>query len=266
MLQFVFKITNKIFSIRNSFFTPRIKVLPNKLSFITLGSEYGKKTICTDYLPENSNIISAGIGEDISFDVEIANLTNGLIIMIDPTPRAINHFENFIESFNNDRKTMYSNNGKQDIESYDTSGLSSDRFKLYPKALWKNENDIFFYAPLNEDHVSHSAIDIQKTKNKKKAIHVKSVTLKKVMDDYSIEKLDLLKLDIEGAQLEVLNSAFKNKIFPTQIILEIDELNFPSLKSFIRARRMLRLMKKNDYLLISKSDGFDLTYVHNLNT
>ena len=65
----------------------------------SFGSEYGNwKFIHTDDL-HNSIILSAGVGEDISFDVEFINFYNSTIIFVDPTPRALGVFKTVKEKF-----------------------------------------------------------------------------------------------------------------------------------------------------------------------
>ena len=46
----------------------------------------------------NSTIISCGVGEDISFDIEMMNKFNSRIIFVDPTPRAIKYYDQIIKN------------------------------------------------------------------------------------------------------------------------------------------------------------------------
>jgi hypothetical protein len=80
------------------------------------------------------------------------------------------------------------------------------------------------------------------------------------MADSGLSSLNILKLDIEGAGLEVVQQMFKDHIFPDQILIEIDEMHFPSLKSKSRAQKFFRLFERNGYYLVS-IDSCDFLYV-----
>jgi hypothetical protein len=41
-----------------------------------------------------------------------------------------------------------------------------------------------------------------------------------------IDHIDILKLDIEGAENQVIPSLLKKRIFPTQILVEFDEIGY----------------------------------------
>jgi hypothetical protein len=86
-----------------------------------------------------------------------------------------------------------------------------------------------------------------------------------VVDDHPYSRLatiDILKLDIEGSALEVLVSMFLEDIYPIQILLEIDEIHFPSFRSKFRAFKLFRILKKNGYIIVNQ-DSCDFTFVRN---
>ena len=45
---------------------------------------------------------------------------------------------------------------------------------------------------------------------------VKVTTIEEIMKTHNHSKIDLLKLDIEGAEVKVLNNMLDNKIYPTK--------------------------------------------------
>ena len=63
-----------------------IKLYNKKYSYRILGSKYGGWAINTN-LPPFSNVISCGVGEDVSYEIEFLNKYNGKIYLVDPTPR-----------------------------------------------------------------------------------------------------------------------------------------------------------------------------------
>ena len=70
------------------------KFIINKISktkkLFYLGTEYGGWHFINDENLENSLMISAGVGEDISFDIEMINKYKIKVILIDPTLDLLN--------------------------------------------------------------------------------------------------------------------------------------------------------------------------------
>ena len=64
-----------------------------------------------DPILKNGRAVSAGVGEDISFDVEMINAYNPKVILIDPTPRAIAHFRQVEEKFGHASEVSYASGG-----------------------------------------------------------------------------------------------------------------------------------------------------------
>jgi len=75
-----------------------------------------------------------------------------------------------------------------------------------------------FYPPRNEDYVSCSLFKHQDSNEE--PILVKIVTLDKIMRKLGHEKIDILKMDIEGAEYEVIEDIIEKSIFPGQILIE----------------------------------------------
>jgi hypothetical protein len=114
-------------------------------NIVHLGTEYGGWSFVDEQDLYGCTIISAGLGEDASFDVEFASKYNAKVIIVDPTPRAISHFEKIIDSIGKPAKQKYSNEGCQPIDAYNLSAVTEDSFTLITKALWdKNTNLKFF--------------------------------------------------------------------------------------------------------------------------
>ena len=59
---------------------------------------------------------------------------------------------------------------------------------------------------------------------KTESIIVESITVKSIMEKEKIQNISLLKLDIEGAEVEVLHNILKNKIYPLQLAVEFSNL------------------------------------------
>lgn len=102
---------------------PKIEVSPHPgLTF--LGSRYGGWHFIEEPGLPGSTIISCGLGEDASFDVEFAARYNARVLLVDPTPRAVAHYRMIEVRLGEGRTTTYSPDGRLAPESYDLSRLS----------------------------------------------------------------------------------------------------------------------------------------------
>tara|TARA_B000000532_G_C18862185_1_gene404607 strand:+ start:882 stop:1685 length:804 start_codon:yes stop_codon:yes gene_type:complete len=260
-----------ISKLRTLFELYKQKKFLNKIFFykinnlLRLGSDYGGWNFFDHKNLYNSTIITAGLGEDASFDIEFINKYNAKVICIDPTPRAVDHY-NQIMKFKGKKKLLkYNDNGNQNINSYNLLKINHKNFTLIDKALYNCDDKILdFYPPPNTKHVSHSLNDWQNNyKRDSKSIKVKTITLEKIVKKNELKILPLLKLDIEGAENEVIENMIENKIFPDQICVEFDELhilNENSMNKFLRTHEIL--IKENYVPIKINSKIQDMLYLN----
>lgn len=163
-----------------------------------IGSGYGGWSIPVSKISEDSICYCVGCGEDISFDLGLIKKFGCKVYGYDPTPRAIAHVK--------------------DIAS------DNENYVFSPFGIWKESGTLKFYAPQDPNHVSHSITNLQKTD---KFIEVEVRSLKEVAISFGHQKIDLLKLDIEGAEYEVIQSFLKNEMLATILCVEYDEVFSP---------------------------------------
>jgi hypothetical protein len=255
-----------ITSIRWRLLSPKKpKVVKASLPLISLGSKYGRKTFCDIFpIDKNLQIISAGVGEDISFDIEFLNRFKAVIILVDPTPVAIQHFEMIKDRIGLDSIDQYSTNSRQSANSYSLIKVTKDNLIFVPQALWKDQSLLHFHLPPDDSRDSSGSINSIHNfyRASKKQITVQTTTVLKICEENDFNEIDILKLDIEGSALEVLVSMFFEDIYPIQILLEIDEIHFPSFRSKYRAFKLFKILKKNRYIIVNQ-DSCDFTFVRN---
>ena len=255
-----------ITSIRWRLLSPKKpKVVKNSLPLISLGSKYGRKTFCDIFpIDKNLQIISAGVGEDISFDIEFLNRFKAVIILVDPTPVAIQHFEMIKDRIGLDSIDQYSPNSRQSANSYNLIKVTKDNLIFVPQALWKDQSLLHFHLPPDDSRDSSGSINSIHNfyRASEKQITVQTTTVLKICEENDFNEIDILKLDIEGSALEVLVSMFFEDIYPIQILLEIDEIHFPSFRSKYRAFKLFKILKKNRYIIVNQ-DSCDFTFVRN---
>ncbi|HEX2606578.1 MAG TPA: FkbM family methyltransferase [Flavisolibacter sp.] len=195
----------------------KFKKVPPFLQSIKLGSEYGGWYVPTGLLNENSICYSAGAGEDISFDVELAKMCQCTVLIFDPTPKAKAHFDKVIHSMSEGKSYQLN-------EHFTYNGENNLNEKLVFKniGIWKENDNLKFYSPKNKDHVSHSISNIQNTSNFFEA-HVDR--LSNIMKANGHKKLDLFKMDIEGAEYEVIDSILQDNIEIKVLCIEFHKTN-----------------------------------------
>jgi FkbM family methyltransferase len=173
---------------------------------------------------QDSTIVSCGLGENASFDVEFASRFHAKVILVDPTPRAVLHFNQISRRIGYNATAAYSESGKQLAEAYDLSALTPGRLVLVDRALWTACEPVKLFLPDNPEWVSHSIVnrghDDETTRD---SIAVDAISIDELMRCFGLHDLPLLKLDIEGAEIEVIADMLEKRIFPGQILVEYDE-------------------------------------------
>ncbi len=230
---------------------------------IRMGTSYGGWEFIDHPALHGALAVSAGLGEDASFDVEFASRYRGKLVIVDPTPRAIAHFQKLLTRLGHKAVIGYVPGGNQPIESYELQGLTSQNFELVERALWSSQTTVKFFQPPNPAHVSYSITNFQNSYSQETPfIEVPTITLKTLLQSQGIDRLELIKLDIEGAEIEVLNDMLKSNILPNQILVEFDELSIPSAESKAKYEACDEVLRQNGYECIYWNGRADFAYAH----
>jgi len=242
---------------------PDLKPSRHDFKLMRLGTRYGGWTFVPLSSLANSRIISAGLGLDASFDIEFASKFNARVLIVDPTPRSIQYFERIRQNLGRKASKAFTNDGNQPVEAYDLTNINETSLELAPVALWHEETTLKFFLPPNQNDVSHSIINYQNGyASQGEHITVQSLPFDALLKKFEIVNLPLVKLDIEGAEREVLLDMMTKRIFPEQILVELDELIVPSRRSATRVREIHDALIQNGYRLISLDEPNNALYVH----
>jgi len=252
----------KIINIINSFYISFLKKKKNiNNNIIHLGTFYGGYDIVD--LKNIKIIISCGLGEDASFDIEIINKYYAKNIILDPTPRSIIHFNSIKKNFGKRRIFSYrAKGGKLHARSYNLKKINSNNMIFLNKAISDKNNDkMKLYYPNNKKMVSAS---IYKDKNYSNNFFLaNTIDLNSLIKKYKIKKIDILKLDIEGGEINILNNLLKKKIFPKQILVEFKDIKTINPIKFIKIYCINKKLSDNGYSFIFKNKKGDITYLKN---
>ena len=199
------------------------------------GTDYGGWVIPTNLLNEGAICYCVGCGEDISFDIGLIDYFNCDIYGFDPTPRAIKHVRN-------------------------VAGQNC-KYHFYEVGLWDREDILKFFVPKNPDYVSHSLLNLQKTED---YILVNVKRLSCLMKELGHCKIDLLKIDIEGAEYRVVESIIEDRIDINVICIEYDEC-FNQLDGDFkrRIRESVASLIASGYSLVYAQKNGNYTFVKN---
>jgi UDPglucose 6-dehydrogenase len=142
-----------------------------------LGTGYGSAAVDLDLIPLASTVISAGVGEDISFDQILIELRNCTVIGIDPTEKAARY----------------------------VAGMAPANFHFIRRALAPRGNEIVrMYRNGNPEHVSESVTATHSAVLVNDYYEAQTIGLQDILEHYS--NISVLKMDIEGAEYDVLAS------------------------------------------------------------
>lgn len=189
---------------------------------LRLGTKYGGWLLPKNVsLDQNSVCYLAGAGEDISFDCDLAEKFECKVLIIDPTPRAIAHFQHLSNAVNKGEK--FPINGSREL-FYKIDHNKFSKIQFLPYGLAGEDVEMKFFMPKDPSHVSCSTLNLQQTNTWFTAQCFRLLTLMHDQGDHSI---DLLKMDIEGGEYAVIDNFVVEGPLPSLLLIEFDEAHTP---------------------------------------
>lgn len=224
-----------------------------------LGTQYGEWCFSEQYLSKSPCLLSAGVGEDCSFDLEFARKFCARVILVDPTPRAIQHYRALEKRLAGESKSVSFLTGGRQV---DISGLKPHQVSLVQKALFSSAGLMKFYPPKKKQHVSYSIVNLQRTENREAEIlEIDAVTVSQIVSDCAIEKLDCVKFDIEGVAADVVTNMLSDGIRPRQIMVELEELLRPTRQNEMSLLKMTNALSENGYCLANRQGVLNFLFI-----
>lgn len=221
-----------------------------------LGTDYGGWLIPKNIsLNEDSIVYSGGAGEDISFDLKLQDKYNCWIIIIDPTKRAIKHYEE-VKKFYNDNNFKFTGNIQKDyIQNIKNLNINFNKIIFLDMGLYNKKDLLKFYKQDNPNYVSQSLENNMFGNNYDV---VKVDTIKNIMNQLNHNNIDLLKLDIEGSECDVLDKMLDDNILPKYLCIEFDLLL--KNKDFNKKTEKIGVRLKSFGYKILKNDNLNITF------
>lgn len=196
------------------------------------GSEYGGWTIAAGTLNVDSIVYSVGVGQDISFDLELINAYHLTVHAFDPTPRSIEWLK------------------KQRL---------SEQFVFHPIGIAGFDGLAAFHPPKDPAYVSYSLVQ-HAQQDAAEVVKSPVRRLGSIMNELGHGHVDLLKIDIEGAEYDVIQDLIDQCLPVRQILVEFHH-RFPSV-GIKKTREAIASLNDAGYRIFFVSDnGEDFAFL-----
>lgn len=188
------------------------------------------------FLNSDSVIYSLGIGDSIAFDLELISSHNTKVSAFDPTPDSINWLKN------------------QSLP---------DQFKYYQWAVCGKDGTLKMVKRINNRGKKSKMIwaMLDKQTDAAEAIEVPCFCIPSIMRKLSHDRIDLLKMDVEGAEYEIIDTLMQIPRKPKQLLVEFHH-RFPGIGAQKTKESILKL-KYMGYKIFSVSEtGREIGFLH----
>ncbi len=182
-------------------------------------------TVCTRGLGPGSIVYSAGVGKDISFEHALADKFGVQILLLDPSPTG--------------------------LETMELAENQRSEFEFLPVGLAGKSGVLTLAPPGNPEEGSWMVGELADKESQEAMITVPCESVASLMKKFGHPRIDLIKMDIEGAEFEVLESILESGVEVRQIAVEYHNA---VLEGVPRGRTISSLWKlwKRGYRLIDK--------------
>lgn len=195
------------------------------------GGDAGEWWVCPEGLGAESVVYSLGIGTDITFDLSLIQAYGLRVEAFDPTPRAI---------------------------EYVSSQVLPSGYRWHAVGIGARDGRARFFPPENPNHVSHTLVHREATGSS--AIEVEIRSLPTVLRELGHDRIDVLKMDIEGAEYEVLDDVLGHRLRVRQILVEFHH-RFPEV-GLDRTRRAVAALNAAGYrIFFSSESGEEYSFI-----
>jgi len=165
-----------------------------KCARLTFGNRFAEWTFCPDHLNEHSVIYSFGVGEDVSFDLQLIEHFGLQIHAFDPSPRSIEWVrqQDLIEKFHFHPFGLAGSDGTRIFSEPDEPGIHS--LKMIGSGEGQDEGRPTMELPVER--------------------------LSSIMRKLGHDRIDILKMDIEGTEYEVVEDLTGSSLPVSQVLIE----------------------------------------------
>lgn len=200
------------------------------IPILTLGAGDGTWRVAPELIREDSIVYSFGIGRDLRFELDLIERFGVTVQAFDPTPIALAWVE--------------------------TQSLPPS-LHVHPLGVAAEDGTVRFAAPSKAHWESFSML---RTEGLGDAVDAPVRRISTLMRELGHDRVDLIKMDIEGAEYAVLPDLLASDVRPEQILIEFHHRWRETGPA--RTRAAIRLLQKHGYLIADVSPkGRELTFI-----
>lgn len=180
-----------------------------------------------DTLGEDSVVYSLGIGEDVDFDLSLIRRYDLELHAFDPTPSTVDWL---------------------------AAHKLPESFRFHPWAVAAEDGILKLYPRVKRDG-SHSSVMYTMVAHEEAQdafIEVPAFSLVNIAAKLGHDHIDLLKMDIEGAEYEVLDNLLGSAVQPRQLLVEFHH-RFPGI-GLHRTTSMIERLRSSGYRIFAISE------------
>jgi FkbM family methyltransferase len=195
---------------------------------------YGEWTICPELLEQRVVVYSMGIGDNIDFELAVMDEWGAEVHAFDPTPPA-----------------AWVNN----------LGLP-DRFHFHAWAAAAQNGELMLYPRIKRDGSTSDDMYtlVAGESGREDGITVPAKSISSIMATLGHDSVDIIKLDIEGAEYEVLEGLLSEEIRPRHLLVEFHH-RFPGLSKSMTADIVRRLQLNGYRILFVSATGREVSFI-----
>jgi FkbM family methyltransferase len=196
-----------------------------------LGSRYGGWVVNRPLLRYTAQpiVLSFGIGDDITFDLEMIRRYGAHVFAFDPTPKSLQWI------------------ARQRVPALMT---------VSPVGLADFDGEQDFGPPDNPDWDSFSVL------RSAGSVRCKVARLSTLMHEHGIDVIDVLKMDIEGSEYSAIEDLCRSKIHPKQLLVEFHH-NSDLKVQLQKTKDAVAALRASGYLVFDISPwGREFSFLH----
>lgn len=165
--------------------------IQERCAAVCVGNDNASWWVCPNGLSADSVVYSFGVGTDISFDLEMIRRFGMTVHAFDPTPRSI---------------------------AWIRSQRPLERFIFHDYGIGGQDGKAAFYPPNSDCFVSYSVFSRGSVTSP--VVEAPICRLCTIVKALGHTKIDVLKMDIEGAEYEVVSDLLTSRVPIQQLLVE----------------------------------------------
>ena len=192
--------------------------------------------ISTEMIQDNQVVYSCGVGEDIDFELNLIDTCHVEVFSFDPTPNSAAWLR-----------------GQQ----------LPTQFHYYPWAIAEQDGSLYIYPRIRHDGSQSSTMFsiVAEAQDRDDGLEVPARNITGILSELGHNHVDVLKMDIEGAEYGALRHLLASTLRPTQILIEFHH-RFPGVGVAATVQAVTELRDAGYGLASISSSGREFTFIH----